>query len=335
MKSLLPSCLRLLVLLFFACSSAHAGQQVTLCIWDPLGAQGDGFSTMKDFVLTARNWGADVTLKAYTDERVATEDFKAGQCDGALMSGLRARSFIPFTGSIDSVGSIPSYTHMRKVIDLLANPKLTPKMIVGPYEFAGAVPLGAAYSFVNDRKINSMAKAAGKKVAVLDWDKSQAEVARMVGAVPVQSDITNFAGKFNNGQVDIIFCPIVGYKALELYKGLGKNGGIARYPVVQVTAQLIIRRDNFPKDFGLNSREEIARQVPRFFGIIRNVEREVDPSHWMSVPLSDRDGYEKVMRELRIHLTKAGYYDPAMMTLLKRVRCRMEPDNAECSQNEE
>lgn len=315
--------------------SATQAAPVVICVWDPLGAQGEGYSTMKDYALTARSWGADVQLKAYSDERVASEDFKAGQCDGALISGLRARNFIPFTGSIDSIGSIPSYTHMRKVIELLANPKLTPKMIVGPYEFAGAVPLGAAYSFVNDRKINSMAKAAGKKVAVLDWDKSQAEVARLVGAVPVQSDITNFAGKFNNGQVDIIFCPIVGYKALELYKGLGTKGGIARYPIVQVTAQLIIRRDKFPSDFGLKSRALIAEQVPRFFGVIRNVEREVDPAHWMQVPLSDRDGYEKVMRELRIHLTKSGYYDPGMMTLLKRVRCKMEPDNAECSQADE
>ncbi len=327
--------LRFLLLFVSLCNCASANAALTLCVWDPLGAQGEGFSTMKDYALTARNWGADVVLKPYTDERVASEDFKAGQCDAALISGLRARSYIPFTGSIDSVGAIPSYTHMRKVIELLANPKLTPKMINGPYEFAGAVPLGAAYAFVNDRRINSMAKAAGKKVAVLDWDKSQAEVARMVGAVPVQSDITNFAGKFNNGQVDIIFCPIVGYKALELYKGLGKNGGIARYPVVQVTAQLIIRREKFPPDFGLKSRMLIADQVPRFFGIIRNVEREVEPAHWMPVPLSDRDGYEKVMRELRIHLSKAGYYDPAMMTLLKRVRCKMEPDNAECSLNNE
>jgi len=326
--------LTILLSVFFLAAASPAFA-VVICVWDPLGSQGEGFSTMKDYALTARSWGADVQLRAYADERVATEDFKAGQCDAALISGLRARGFISFTGSIDSVGSIPSYTHMRKVIELLANPKLTPKMISGPYEFAGAVPLGAAYSFVNDRKINSMAKAAGKKVAVLDWDKSQSEVARMVGAVPVQSDITNFAGKFNNGQVDIIFCPIVGYKALELYKGIGTKGGIARYPIVQVTAQLIIRRDKFPPDFGLKSRILIADQVPRFFGIIRNVEREVDPAHWMTVPLSDRDGYEKVMRELRIHLTKAGYYDPAMMTLLKRVRCKMEPDNAECSQSEE
>lgn len=314
--------------------SSAANAQV-ICVWDPLGEQGDAFSTMKDYALSARSWGAAITLKAYVNEGIATDDFKAGQCDGVVITGLRARQFNQFTGSTDSVGGIPSYTHMRDVIDLLANPKLAPRMVSGSYEFAGAVPIGAAYAFVNDRAINNLAKFAGKKVAVFDWDKSQAEMIKIVGAQPVSSDITNFAGKFNNGQVDIIFAPIFAYSALELPRGLGTKGAIARFPVLQITLQVILRQDRFSSGFGQKSREYMATQVPRFFGIIRNTEREVDPKHWMHVPLSDRDGYEKIMRELRVHLTKSGYYDPRMMTLLKRVRCKREPDQAECALKDE
>ena len=69
---------------------------------------------------------------------------------------------------------------------------------------AAIIPLGAAYVFVNDRKIDSVEKAAGKKIAVLDFDKAQAKIVQKLGAQPVSSDVTNFAGKFNNGQVDII-----------------------------------------------------------------------------------------------------------------------------------
>ncbi|MBP8852906.1 MAG: hypothetical protein KBG81_07750, partial [Moraxellaceae bacterium] len=60
---------------------AAASAQV-LCVWDPMGAQGGGYNTMKDYVISARGWGpgVNITLKPYTDERVATEDFKAGQC---------------------------------------------------------------------------------------------------------------------------------------------------------------------------------------------------------------------------------------------------------------
>lgn len=325
----LPLCLSLLMPM-----PARAAEPV-FCVWDLLGENGEAANMMKDYALAARSWGAQLKLKVYTNEGVAADDFKAGQCDGVLMTGLRGRQFNQFTGSIDSVGAIPSYTHMRDVIDLLANPKLAPLMASGNYEVVGVVPVGAAYAFVNDRKINSLAKAAGKKVAVLDWDKSQAEMVKIVGAVPVAADLTNYGGMFNNGQVDILFAPIPMYKPMELYKGLGKNGGIARFPVIQITLQLMIRRDKFPAEFGQKSRSYIADQVPRFFGLIRNTEREVDPKHWMHVPLSDREGYDKIMRQMRIHLTKSGYYDKRMMTLLKRVRCKREPDAAECSLKDE
>lgn len=315
---------------------AHAStKQLTFCVWDILGQQGDATHMMKDYTLAARAWGVNIIAKSYTNEGITADDFKAGQCDGTLITGLRARQFNQFTGSIDAVGAIPSYTHMRDVIDLLANPKLAPRLISGPYEVVGAIPVGAAYAFVNDRSINSLAKAAGKKVAVLDWDKSQAEMVKIVGAVPVAADLTSYGGKFNNRQVDILFAPISLYKPMELYKGLGTKGGIARFPVINITLQLLIRKDRFPEGFGQKSRTWIAEQVPRFFGMIRNMEREVEPRHWMHIPLSDRDGYEKIMREMRIHLTKSGYYDRRMMTLLKRVRCKREPDAAECSLNEE
>lgn len=321
--------------LTFSAAQANTGKPLVFCTWDILGQQGDATNMMKDYVLAARAWGANVISKSYTNEGIAADDFKAGQCDGALITGLRARQFNQFTGSIDAVGAIPSYTHMRDVIDLLANPKLSPRLISGPYEIAGAIPVGAAYAFVNDKSISSLAKAAGKKVAVLDWDKSQAEMVKIVGAVPVASDLTTYGGKFNNGQVDILFAPIPLYKPMELYKGLGTRGGIARFPVINLTLQLVIRKDRFPAGFGQKSRMWVSDQVPRFFGMIRNMEREVDPKHWMHIPLSDRDGYDKIMREMRIHLTKSGYYDPRMMTLLKRIRCKREPDEAECSQPEE
>lgn len=324
--------------LLLSLSVAHAAadtKTLTFCTWDILGQQGDATNMMKDYVLAARSWGVNVESKSYTNEGIAADDFKAGQCDGALITGLRARQFNQFTGSIDAVGAVPSYTLMRDVIDLLANPRLSSLLQSGDYEVVGVIPVGAAYAFVRDRNINSLAKAAGKKVAVLDWDKSQAEMVKIVGAVPVAADLTNYGGMFNNGQVDILFAPIPLYKPMELYKGLGNKGGIARYPVINLTLQMLIRKSKFPAGFGQKSRAYMADQVPRFFGMIRNMEREVDPKHWMHIALADRDGYEKIMREMRIHLTKSGYYDKRMMTLLKRVRCKREPDNAECAMNDE
>ncbi|MFX4729001.1 putative solute-binding protein, partial [Acinetobacter baumannii] len=84
----------------------------------------------------------------------------------------------------------------------------------GKFEVVGIAPLGAAYVMVRDRAINSVETAAGKKVAVLEWDRSQAKMVQQMGAQPVASDITNFASKFNNGQVDIIAAPAVAFKPL-------------------------------------------------------------------------------------------------------------------------
>ena len=39
------------------------------------------------------------------------------------------------------------------------------------------------------------------------------------------------------------------------------------------------------------------------------------------------------MRSARIDLTKNGTYDKRMMSLLKKVRCQIEPQNAECSED--
>lgn len=316
-------------------ANAMAAATQRICVFDPVGTQGDAFNMMKDFRLTAAKWGANLELKAYTDERVAAEDFKAGQCEGVIMTGLRGRQFNQFTGSIDSVGSLPTYKHVRTTIELLASPKSAALMLSGPYEVAGIVPLGAAYVFVNDRKIDSIEKAAGKKIAVLEWDKSQARMVQQLGAQPVASDITNFAGKFNNGQVDIIASPAVAFKPLELYKGLGTKGAVYRFPMVQITANLIIRHDKFPAGFGQKCREYIATQMDRAFDVIKKSEGEIDAKYWLDISDADKLNYTKLMREARLQLTREGVYDKRTMSLLKRVRCKYEPGAAECSLKDE
>jgi hypothetical protein len=314
-------------------NSAQAAQ--TLCVFDLLGTAGDMYALMKDYALASKGWGGDVQLKSYTDERVAAEDFKAGKCDAVSITGMRGRQFNTFTGSLDAIGAIPSSSIAQSVMQLMASPKLASNMVNGSYEVVGVVPLGSAYLLVNDRGINTLAKAAGKKFAVLDYDKAQAKMVQQVGAQPVSADITNFGSKFNNGQVDVIGAPAMAFKPLELHKGLGTKGAIIRFPVLQVTGNVIVRKDKFPADYGQKSRTWVASQLPRMMGLLNKQEAAIPAKYWMDIPANDKIGYVKLMRESRIALTKEGLYNKSMMSLLKKARCQAEPSSFECALTDE
>lgn len=315
--------------------SANNAQAQVVCVFDLLGTSGDVYTMMKDYALAANGWGAKVTLKPYTDERVASEDFKAGQCDAVALTGMRGRQFNSFVGSIDAIGAVPSNAAARAVMQLVSKPQLATDMVQNGYEVAGVTPMGSAYLFVNDRSINTLAKAAGKKFAVLDYDKAQARMVQRVGAQPVSADITTFGGMFNNGQVDIVGAPAIAFKPLELHKGLGAKGAIAKFPILQVTGNIIIRQNKFPAGFGQKSREWVATQLPRALAMAEKTEKDIPAKYWMEIPANDQVGYIKLMREARIELTKEGFYNTKMMSLLKRVRCQQNPSSFECALKDE
>ncbi len=320
-----------------------AGPKLTLCVYDPLGARGDAFGYAKDYVLQMPRFGLTnpIELKAYTNEAILAEDFKAGQCDGAVMTNLRARQFNRYTGSLDSIGAVPTRAALNLALQALSNKQLAPKMSEGDYEVLGMIPLGTAYIMVGDRKINTLAKAAGKKIAVLDYDKSQAKLVQKVGAQPVSVDLTTISGKFNNHQVDIIAGPAVIFKPFELAKGMtGPNGevtgAVIRFPLIQITAAMIVRKSKFTnEEANQKIREYVYSQIGTAYKYIDNAEKEIDAKYWMDVPPADKLGYMKLMRESRLDLTKDGTYNPDMMKLLKKVRCKVDPANFECAMPEE
>lgn len=315
---------------------------IRACLFDPLGSQGPLVNYAKDAVLEARRWNVFLEIKAYTNEAVAAEDFKAGQCDAVTVSTLRAKQFNNFTGSVDSVGGIENYEQMKTLLQVIhTSPKVTPLLINGDYQVAGLIPLGAVYVMVNDRSINSIEKAAGKKVAVLDWDKSQAKMVQKIGAQPVASDITNFGGRFNNGEVDIIAAPAVAFQPLELYRGMGNKGAVYRLPLAFMTGSIVIHREKFLKevpdfDAKLQKLREFGLQyLEPGFAIIKNMEKEIPEKYWMDLTATDKEKYMAMMREARIAMTREGVYDPRTMKLLKRIRCKHAPGKAECSLPEE
>ena len=112
---------------------AAVGSSPSVCVWDPIGAAGPLFDAAKSYALAAQKLGVEVKLKAYTDERVASEDFRVGQCDALLATSIRTRPYNPVTVAIDYAGASTiikdgkidleaSYDVVRKAIQLFASP---------------------------------------------------------------------------------------------------------------------------------------------------------------------------------------------------------------------
>lgn len=305
------------------------------CVFDLMGSQGETYALARDIALEAKREGVNLILVPYMNEALAFEDFKAGQCDAVMITNLRARQLNRFVGSVDAIGAVPTEQTLRAVLALLLSPKSAERMVSGPYEVAGMIPLGAVYPFVDDRNINTLAKAAGKRIAVFDWDRTQARLVQRIGAQPVSSDIINFAAKFNNGQVDIVSAPAIAFRPLELYRGLGSRGAIVNMPFMQITGVIVIRHEKFKPGDGQKIRNVVSSRLEQAFTQIKKSEADIPSQYWSKVPQVEVDGYFRMMREARVMLTQEGEYDADMMRFLKRVRCRYDPANEECILDDE
>lgn len=321
--------------LFLASLANAAPVERRICIFDIAGNMGPVMNAMRDWRAEALKWGLKAELVPYTNEGIAAEDLKSGQCDAALITGIRARLFNQYVGTLDSVGGVPSTQHLQVLLQVLAHPSQADKMTNGTYEVMGIAPAGAAYVFVNDREINTLAKAAGKKVAVLEYDETQAKLVAQVGATPVASDITNFSTKFNNGVVDVIAAPLAAYGALELYKGLAPDGGIINYPLAQITMQLVARDESFPAEVTQKSREYFYGNFSEILKQLNQEAARVDEKWWVEIPAQDKQEYEVMMKEARVQLRKEGYYSDEMLSLQKKVRCKVDASRAECTNSQE
>lgn len=315
--------------LLFLTTASYAQQNI--CVFDPLGTQGDSYSFMKDYALAAREWGGEVVLKPYTDDQRLNDDFKSGKCDGLSTMGIRAREFNNFTGAIDSPGGVPNDASAKTVLSLMANPKLASSMVNHDTEVVGISALGSAYIVSNNRKITKISEIYGKRFGILEFDKAQRYIIERVGTIPVPLTILTMGKKFNNGQVDMIDMPAMAFQALELNKGMGVDGVIIKFPVAYMTNQIIIHQSRFPVGFGQNSRSWVAGQLERQFKTVKDIEQHIDTHYWMNIPANDMLAYGRLFRDVRIKLTSEGIYNARMMSILKKVRCQQDTRNYECS----
>jgi hypothetical protein len=317
-----------------------------LCVYDLMGANGDLFGMAKDYAVALQRFNVTLTLKAYLDEQKAIDDYRAGTCDAVIATAFRTRQFNATSGAIDTLGATTvvrdgridmpgSYEVVRRLIQTYASPEAKFVMVNGDNEVGGILPLGAAYPILSDRRLSTVEALAGKRIAAFDHDKAQATMIRRMRAVPVSADITNFASKFNSGLLDMAAAPSIAYKPLELYKGIGEAGAITRFPIMILTYQLILNRTRFPDGVGAQSRVFWLSQFDRALQVIRQADAGIPPGTWLELSPENAYKYSLMLRESRIDIAQQGIYDKRGLKVIKRVRCSVNPADAECSTKSE
>lgn len=313
---------------------SHAQAQ-TVCAFDLGGASGDNYAFLKDYALAAKKWGVELELKAYNSEDQAIADFKAKKCEALTALSFGTMQFNQYASSMSAMGAIPTYSIARTMLSLMGNPKVAADMVQGEYEVAGILPIGFAYFVVKDRNINTLAKAAGKRIGVLSVDPVQRRMAQKVGAIPVGMTVDNAGELFRTSKIDILPSPAIAYAPFEVYRSMGYGGGIARFPISFLTGNLIIYKGAFPEGFGQNSRSFFASSIGRQMKLVERYESSVPAKYWYDISNEDTVGYLQLLRQMRIEFVKNGTYSPKMMGLMKKLRCQQDPSSFECSLKDE
>ncbi|MFI4984338.1 MAG: putative solute-binding protein [Rickettsiales bacterium] len=307
----------------------------TICVFDPLGSQGDNFSLMKDYAVAAKQWEAEIILKPYSDEKLATNDFKSGKCDGVAITSIRARALNDFAATVSAPVAVMTNEQAKTILTLVGNPKLASDMRSGDVEVAGVTNLGFTYLIVRDRSVNTLAKLTTVKFGALSYDQVQKEVIERFGGTSIPLELSDVGSAFNSGKVGAVLVPAVAFKPLELNKGVGTQGAIFRYPVALIAYEVLIHPNKFPDGYGQKSRTWFVGQIDRQMSTINRVEKSIDPHYWESLSPNAVLGYNRILRESRISLTKEGVYNKKMLALLKKIRCRQDPSSYECPLTDE
>ncbi|MBO6850235.1 MAG: putative solute-binding protein [Marinobacter sp.] len=317
-----------------------AAVEKQFCVFDVAGAGGFVYKTLQEYQRKMIKSGVKLAMKPYTDEDQAVDDFRAGLCDIVALTDMGVRHFNDFTGSISAIGAVPYYEDLRVLMHILSSPRVDEHLAQDGYEIVGVAPMGAAYLFVNDRNIDHVDALKGKRITVFEGHHDARHMVEYVGAVPVDAKISNFARLFNNGEADISYAPAAAYEVLEMFRGMGDQGGIVKYPVGQVTIQLVARNGEFDDRFVRQSRKTVSRLYPEAIRVIRQYENSIPADRWVDISPQAIAGYQEMLRSVRIDMQQsaensgmlaAGVYDDNMMTILRKVRCYTNPGAGECS----
>ena len=306
-------------------------EKKSICTWDPVGKNGPVMTFYSDLKPKAIAWGLDLEFIAYTDEKVASNDFKSGICDAVFLTNLLAKDFVPFSAAFGAPGAITTLTELKTLSATLNSPKARKFITNGKYEVTGLFPIGEIYTFVRDRSNINIANISGKKVSILNGDMASTRFAEIVGASPLHTSLATWGGQFNNGNVDVMFAPALAYNTFELYKGLGENGGIINFNILYAVMQMVVNNQRVPDDFSVKMRKHALSRFKELENTVKQAHSEIPKKYWLELDTQQRAEYETLSKDIRLALRDEKVYDAKAVSILWKIRCKFNPAATECA----
>jgi hypothetical protein len=302
----------------------------TTCVWDVLGKKGPIYTATVDQSLRMKHYGITMDVNAYTNEQDVVDKLKSGECDTSIMSGVQAKQFNDFTGSIDALGGAPSREHMKYLIQVLASTSAHKKMHQGDYHIVGVIPIGVNYLFTHNVKRPTIRRVFKGKASIISGDISQRKLfdAFAMNLIP-RENAAAVAGAYNLSDADVILSPLVGYNMFNLGGGL-KHGSIVAYPISQMTLQVVSRVDTIPLEVGQFMREDLFVKLNTLYRVIDRNSREVPRDKVLKFSPREEKMLDIKIATIRQQITEEGGYNKGMMKLQRKIRCKIDKSRQEC-----
>jgi len=313
------------------CTSSSAAKIHSLCVFDPVGKSGDIYTSAKDLSAEFLSAGVQFQLYPYSTESEAKSDFNNGLCDATVLTTTNASEYNHFTASIDAMGATLNYRMQRDVIHALSQPKANDLMRQGKHEIAGIFPGGAVHLLFHDRAQARPDNIENTRLLVLHGSPVLRNFAEQLNLRAIRGDTSNFAQMFKRNRVDAIFAPITIIQALELEQAMGTKGGMLSTPFMYLSLQLVINRDKFPVGFGQQARVISLHYFDDAVRLARQAKFDIGKEYWISSNAQQLAHWNAVMLEVQRNMLSDKTYDPRMLKLLKKTRCKYDPIREECS----
>lgn len=318
-----------------ALTKIHADQLVggkihrSFCVWDPLGQNGPIYATVDDQKLRSLHYGLALDVRAYQDENQLISDLKSGECQAALMRGNRAHEFNRFVATLDAAGAVPDVEHFRILSQVIASSKMAKKMEQGDYVVAGVAYLGDSYFVRQSRSRSGFSELQQQRLATVDQEPTLKAIVEAINAKAKVLSANEAAKQFVSGELDAILVPAVIYHAF-IAGQLNAPMQIMNMPQSLSTMQLIARRDAFPTGLAQMLREDFLFKFDFYVKRVKAEERNVLAEYWQHIPVTEQKRRAKQLQQLRLKLRDEGLYDPTMLRIMRKVRCKLDPTNTEC-----